>query len=77
LPQPALDAQLQIRRAGLVPAETELECVRKIIQGKMLGTTGIGSVEKWAVMALSMHSTPFARWHISISPFKLSALAQK
>jgi hypothetical protein len=47
---PAFDEQLQIGRAAFVSIEAMLERVVEPVQAEMVGTTGVGSVQKRAMM---------------------------
>jgi len=48
-PHPAFDLQFQVRRAGAVSAEAELERMIQMIQTETIRTPLVGSIQKGAL----------------------------
>jgi hypothetical protein len=46
---PAFNLQFQVRRAGLVSAEAELEGVFQMLQPEAIRTSFVASIQKWAM----------------------------
>jgi len=54
---PAFNLQFQVRRAGLVSAEAELEGMFQMIQAQTIRTPIVGSIQKGALRGGFGHST--------------------